>query len=1480
MSKSEMPGYRASGSQTAKMRHKVDNSSFKNFDEKPEPLLKLKLLGAPEISINDDFLVNLGSRKAAALLTYLVMTPGVTTRDTLAALLWPEMAEEAAKNNLRTTLTVLNRRLHPYINATPAYVGFKHNRPYILDVERLRLEIGEAQAASNLTLLQAALKLYEGEFLQGFHVRGAAPFEQWMLQQREELHLLALGALEMLGALSLQKGEYAIGYAAARQLLTLEPWSEMGHRQIMVLLASKGQNTQALLQYETCRQVLADEFGMEPAPETVQLYQEIKTGQFTRKSGFELCGYSENKEPHQEPATANPFPWQAQSVDWGDAPAPDFFYGREAETQQLRRWLVDDRCQMIAVLGMGGMGKTTLTAHVVRAIAAQFDVVLWRSLLNAPPLTEIVSAALDLLAPQSLADLPTSLDEQLNILFRLFGEQRCLLILDNLESVLQSERAGAFRPGHDAYGQLMRRFGDSTHQSCLMVTSRECPQQIQLAQSTHSRVRVLSLGGLSTEAGAELLQAHWGSPERAVATARDIGRSASNLALPALSGRATDYVDLVQRYSGNPLALKLVAATIRELFDGDPALFLREELLIFEDIRDLLDQQFVRLSEAEMELLLWLAIEREPVSFQEWQMNLANPVKTQILLEVVRALEKRSLIQNNQGRYSMQNVVLEYATEHLLTAVLFELDKWMQHIGEHATTDALADRHFAAPSSAPVIWKYSHFNNFALTKARAKENARAGQIRMLLQPVAQHLRQDWRTNALQFGLQKLLRTLQQREPPLVPGYGAANVIHLCHELGIRLQDLDFSKLTVWQADLARTNTRRVDFLHSDLSGSTFIEPLREVRAIAMSPDGQLLASATGSGQINIWQMNTLRLVATLDGHKKLVYALEFGADGQMLVSAETGGFTIVWRRSASATWQNCLEFHSLGGDIPRLAFSPDARLLAISQGNQPISLWELCLEEGAYSAQLRFSLGEHAGQRIIPIAIRPDGKVLASGDQERIQLWDLKRGIWLQTLQGHTERVQSLAYSPSGELLASGGTDGTVRLWRAVSGEPVAVLDGHRVRVLDLVFSQDGRMLATADLKNIRLWNIAESGRQQAAGLSKSSRQSEEQPVNLHLVLTEHTHFITALAFSPDGCTLVSASLDETMRMWDVATGEQMRIMLGYRSALYAVAVHAHMLVTGDVNGAVQLWRIKNAGAVQQAETLANCSKRILSVAFSPDGQHVVATCADERLYLWHVPTKAQLFALEDPRFDFGLGKVVFSPDGQLFATICSDQRVRLWRTKDGALVHLLGAHTIQFRCIAFSPDGQTFVAGVQEGQLYLWDLSRARGSGIIQPDETLDYVENECIIGVHFAVYGDRLVYSGNSSIYVMDWSVRKRTLSMLGTYAWSRALALSKEGVVAIDRISGLIELFDVTSGEAVGQLPGHRDVVQDLAFDATGKVLYSVSLDGEIRVWDVENQTCLDVVQSELPYEGMNITGATGLSKVRRTSLCKLGAVELLQ
>lgn len=198
-----------------------------------------------------------------------------------------------------------------------------------------------------------------------------------------------------------------------------------------------------------------------------------------------------------------PMPSTPPRIDWGAAPHIEKLYGRENESTQIENWILEDECRIVSVLGTGGIGKTAVTVSVVKQVERNFEYVFWRSLQNAPPFQDVLQRCLLLLSGNQLTDFPDGIENQIAVLIEYLRKNCCLLILDNLETILQvGNEEGQWREGYEGYGNLLKRVGEAQHQSCLILTSRERPKELIL--SVGKDMRLLHLKGLETMEGKEI----------------------------------------------------------------------------------------------------------------------------------------------------------------------------------------------------------------------------------------------------------------------------------------------------------------------------------------------------------------------------------------------------------------------------------------------------------------------------------------------------------------------------------------------------------------------------------------------------------------------------------------------------------------------------------------------------------------------------------------------------------------------------------------------------------------------------------------------------------------------------------------------------------------------------------------------------------------------------------------------------------------
>ncbi len=331
--------------------------------------------------------------------------------------------------------------------------------------------------------------------------------------------------------------------------------------------------------------------------------------------------------------------------DWGEAIDVSYFYNRLQELETLETWISSNSTRAIGIFGIGGIGKTSLSVKIAQQIQSQFEFVIWRSLQQAPTLDVILSNILPI-----LTDSSATTNNSISALMEQLRQKRCLLILDNLESILQGgNRSGQYQQGYEDYRQLFARIADETHQSCLILTGREQPGGFAVRSGENSPVRSLKLFGVSPPVCQKMLA--------------DKGLKATLLQCQ----------DIVNYFGGNPLAIKLAATTIKTIFGGDIDAFLAQGNTVFSDLWDLLDRQFDRLSPLQQKIMYWIAINQEGATPAKLKAEILPEVSGRQLMEALESLADRSLIFDERSlnytastNLMLQPAIAEYVRERFL----------------------------------------------------------------------------------------------------------------------------------------------------------------------------------------------------------------------------------------------------------------------------------------------------------------------------------------------------------------------------------------------------------------------------------------------------------------------------------------------------------------------------------------------------------------------------------------------------------------------------------------------------------------------------------------------------------------------------------------------------------------------------------------------------------------------------------------------
>lgn len=1062
-----------------------------------------------------------------------------------------------------------------------------------------------------------------------------------------------------------------------------------------------------------------------------------------------------------------------QSFDWDDAPEVATFFGRTEQLRTLRRWILKYKCKIVNIIGMRGTGKSSLTLKLCRGnkhheqtlvsnqdgIAGHFQYAIWRRLVNAPPIGELLSELISHISCQAEVVKNTTTTEKIDILLKYLKKYRCLIVLDNFETILQDgdQSTESYREGYQEYGQFIRAIGTTQHISCLLLNSSEMPHDVSALEN--KAVRTLELSGVTVEDGIKIF--------------KEVGKFSFN---------DSDWKLLIEYYNGNPLILKILAKHIREVFGGNISLYIKNKSRMLNDLKSLLEWHYDRLSSHERDVMFWLAINRKPTSYDELLHDVQNSESRHNLSETLQRILRRMPLETTpEAGYRLPPAIMEYITGKFIKTIINDI------LGRRQDT----------------------ISTHAILKALSEDFVREAQVRLVANEINLGLMHALGGESEYFSHLKSFVAEIKRSKSF-NNYAVGNIINLLACNRKKIDNIDMSQCDISQVYLQDVQLHNINFESSTFSNCSFRQTFGPISSLAISPDSSLMAASESNGTINIWRLEDLQIQSTLRGHTNWIFALEFSPDGNMLASGGEDKTTRIWDiRNESCKF--VLREHN--NSIWSLAFSPNGELFATGSEDQSIKIWDIengkCIKTIFQHSQkvfaLQFSpdsqrLASASADKSIKlykiydwdnpqtilghddvvrgISFSADGRYLASCSWDKaIKIWDTHTFSCVNTLHGHSEIIHSVAFSPALGILASSDESGVIRIWDIQHNCCIKTLQNHAGEVWKIAFSKNGNLLISGGYDSaLKIWNtntwICQNTLHgyidwvQSASISpdksiivgaygdlrfmvwdtekktclkefskhtgwtfsttfnhegdRFASGSDDRTIKIYnsttwdveKVIIGHKAWVQAIAFSPDDNILASGSDDRTIKLWDWQSEREIITFEGHQNGIWSVdfSKDGKLIASGSEDTTVKVWDIHNKECVR---TFTGHTDRIHSVKFSPDDK-IIASCSDDlSVRLWNIDSGDHVKLSGHKNWVIS---IAFDPSGRYIASCGKDNTVRIWSLANYECVKVLKDHIGGVWSVAFSSDGSILISASEDGSIISWDVIDFTSRAIYKP--------------------------------------------------------------------------------------------------------------------------------------------------------------------
>jgi WD40 repeat protein/serine/threonine protein kinase len=657
-------------------------------------------------------------------------------------------------------------------------------------------------------------------------------------------------------------------------------------------------------------------------------------------------------------------------------------------------------------------------------------------------------------------------------------------------------------------------------------------------------------------------------------------------------------------------------------------------------------------------------------------------------------------------------------------------------------------------------------------------------------------------------------------------------------------------------------TARVWSLDSQREERVLAGHTQPVLAVSVSRDGKRALTGSADKTARLWDLNNGGQIRALNGHNAQVRAVALTPDGRWAVTCSDDRSVRQWNADNG---QEVRQLTGHNGVVFCVAASADGKFALTGGEDHTARLWDL-----GNGKEVKSFIGHT--EAVTAAAFSPDGKRVVTGSDDRtIRVWDARNGKELKTLVGHAGRLRGVAFTPEGNRVvsaAAGDGDDTVRVWEASNGKGLFLLGRHNAALNGLALTGDGRGVLVA----------AESDRLLPYDMNQPSKEGWPAPplkVGVErLRFGAPGHGMDRVAVSPDGKRALTGGMDGTVRLWDLATGTELRVFKGHgKGTVHCVAFSpdGKRAASASDDRTARVWDLEGD---EPPHVLKGHGARVWGVAFSPDGQRVLTGSGDKTARLWDAESGAELTKFEGHTED--INAVAFAPDGLRVVTASWDGTARLWDANNGAELREFPLNPKgRVQTVAFAPDGKRFATGNGDKSVRLWDATSGKELHRFDGHTNSVYI-------VAFSP-GGRCLASCGADKTVCLWDVEGGQLlaRYVGHTAQTTGVAFTVDGCrllsVSADQTLRLWDLprqaFDpppLPSGREVkgevARLDGHRGGVENVVLTPDGKRALSASHDGTVGVWDLETRKELFSLKGHTaPVHGVDVTpdGKRGVS-----------------